>query len=112
MRILDSMNGAQPLTRATRMHLFQRLGDRVERLADQNRIFCESTIGQRYQQNANQLREMVFADRISLESRDGIYPTVRNVVQRRCKMLGVDVSAMGTQIQGGVQSICDSTHDW
>lgn len=55
MRILDSMNGAQPLTRATRMHLFQRLGDRVERLADQNRIFCESTIGQRYQQNANQL---------------------------------------------------------
>lgn len=60
--ILDSMNRAQPLARSTRIHLFQRLGDCLERLADQNRVLGEHTVGEQYQRFADRLRDLAFVD--------------------------------------------------
>jgi FtsZ-binding cell division protein ZapB len=60
--ILDSMNRAQPLARSTRIHFFQRLGDCLERLADQNRVLGEHTVGEQYQRFADRLRDLAFVD--------------------------------------------------
>eukprot|EP00435_Cladocopium_sp_Y103_P030677 s3830_g7.t1 len=62
MLILDNMNGAQPMPRGTKINLFQLLGGRLERLADQQRQRSESLMAERYQAYANQLRNMAWID--------------------------------------------------
>ena len=56
--LLDSMNGAQPLERPARMLLFRRMGDKLELLADRQRLSGEDLIANRFQHYADPLREI------------------------------------------------------
>ena len=58
MLVLNSMNGSRPFDRRARIGLFQKLGDRLERLADRKRQSGETNIAEGNQTYANSLSEM------------------------------------------------------
>jgi hypothetical protein len=62
MMVLDSLNIGQPLERGARIRLYQQLGDRLEHVADRQRVSNEALIAERFQRYANQLRENAFAE--------------------------------------------------
>ena len=62
MMVLDSLNIGQPLERGARIRLYQQLGDRLEHVADPQRVSSEALIAERFQRYANQLRENSFAE--------------------------------------------------
>ena len=59
MMVLDSLNGEQPLEPAARIRLYQQLGDRLEHVADRQRV--NTLIAERFQGYANQLKQNAFA---------------------------------------------------
>ena len=61
MLVLDSLNLGQPLERGARIRLYQQLGDRLEHVADSQRVNNETLIAERFQRYANELRENAFA---------------------------------------------------
>ena len=62
MMVLEALNGGQPLEKGPRIRLYQQLGDRLERIADRQRVNEENLIAERVQAYANQLPEMVFIE--------------------------------------------------
>ena len=58
MLVLGHLNGAQPMELRAKIQLYQTLGDRLERLADQQRVRAEGLIAERYQRYADSLREI------------------------------------------------------
>ncbi|CAL1132603.1 unnamed protein product [Cladocopium goreaui] len=62
MMVLDSLNIGQPLERGARIRLYQQLGDRLEHVADRQRVSNEALIAERFQRYANELRENAFAE--------------------------------------------------
>ena len=50
------------LERGPRIRLYQQFGDRLERIADRQRVNEENLIAERIQAYANQLPEMVFIE--------------------------------------------------
>ena len=47
MMVLDSLNIGQPLERGARIRLYQQLGDRLEHVADRQRVSNEALIAER-----------------------------------------------------------------
>ena len=62
MIVLDSLNIGQPLERGARIRLYQQLGDRLEHVADRQRVSNEALIAERFQRYANELRANAFAE--------------------------------------------------
>ena len=62
MVLPELLNGAQPLQRGPRIQLFQRLGDRMEIIADRQRQHGKVLVANRFQGYADQLRNLVFVD--------------------------------------------------
>ena len=62
MVLLESLNGAQPLQRGPRTQLFQRVGDRMEIIADRQRQHGEVLVANRFQCYAGELKNLAFVD--------------------------------------------------
>eukprot|EP00435_Cladocopium_sp_Y103_P076053 s57_g74.t1 len=62
MILPEALNGAQPMDRGVRIRLFTRFCEKMERLADVKRQQGDMLIAQRYQEYADQLRDMAWID--------------------------------------------------
>ena len=58
MLVLGHLNGTRPLELRVEIQLYQTLGDRLERRANQQSVRAEGLIANRYQRYANRLREI------------------------------------------------------
>jgi len=106
MVLLEQLNGAQTLQRGPRVQLIQRLGGRMEIIAGRQRQHGEVLVANRFQG---------FADQLRTGSRNGKTiggDCVQSFVHWRWKnkMFEVEMCAVGTQLQGGVQNIWVCTH--